>query len=195
MPAPRDRDSLRIGPRLRAIRRERGLSLRALAERTEFSASFLSQAELGQVSPSLGSLERIATALGTSLAGLLSPARERRGPLIQGRGAPRLRSEWSRATVQSLLPAGTDERVELIRITLERAGRTGKHLRPDASQQLAFCVRGRIAVEVGPTRYELDEGESILFDAGEPVVCRNDGRAMAELLLLTLRPPRRERRS
>jgi quercetin dioxygenase-like cupin family protein len=117
------------------------------------------------------------------------------GPLIQRRGAPRLRSEGSRATVQSLLPAGTDERIELIQITLEPAGRTGRHLRPDARQQLAFCVRGRIAVEVGPTSYELDEGESILFDAGEPVVCRNDGRAVAELLLLTLRRPRGGRRS
>ena len=186
-------DSLRIGPRLRAIRRARGLTLRALAKQTEFSASFLSQAELGQVSPSLGSLERIATALGTSLAGLLSPARTRQGPLIQRRGAPRLRSEWSRATVQSLLPADTDGHVELIRITLERTGRTGKHLRPDASHQLAFCVRGRIAVEVGPTTYELDEGDSILVDAGETVVCRNGGRAVAELLLLTLRSPRRRR--
>ena len=65
-------NSLHLGPKLRALRLEQNLSLRALAGRTGFSASFLSQVELGQVSPSLLSLDRLATALGLSLPLLLS---------------------------------------------------------------------------------------------------------------------------
>src|SRR5688572_5782629 len=109
MPHPGDGDTLDIGPRLRAIRRARGYTLRGLAKRTGFSASFLSQAELGQVSPSLGSLDRIAVSLGTSLAALLSRAPDSPGPIVQRSSAPGLRSEWSRATAQSLLPAGNHE--------------------------------------------------------------------------------------
>ena len=55
--------SVKLGPRLKAARNAKSLSLRALGERTGFSASFLSQVELGQASPSLASLGRIAVEL------------------------------------------------------------------------------------------------------------------------------------
>ncbi len=43
------------------------MSLRALADRVDFSASFLSQIENGQCSPSISSMEKIANALGVTL--------------------------------------------------------------------------------------------------------------------------------
>ncbi|MBI3763910.1 MAG: helix-turn-helix transcriptional regulator, partial [Chloroflexi bacterium] len=52
-----------IGARLRKRRKELGLSLRELGARTELTAGFLSQVEKDQASPSLASLQRIATAL------------------------------------------------------------------------------------------------------------------------------------
>ena len=56
-----------IGERLRAARQRRGLSLRALGELTGFSASFHSQVELGQASPSVGSLQRIVVPVNIAL--------------------------------------------------------------------------------------------------------------------------------
>jgi transcriptional regulator with XRE-family HTH domain len=57
----------RIGEVLRQLRERQGLSLRTLAGRAGFSASFLSQLENGQVSPSIASLDRIAAELGVTL--------------------------------------------------------------------------------------------------------------------------------
>ncbi len=53
-------------------RNELNLSLRALAEKTELSAAFLSQIECGKSNPSLNSLQRIAEALHVSLSYFLS---------------------------------------------------------------------------------------------------------------------------
>lgn len=53
-----------IGEKLRAVRQERGMSLRELAGKAEISASMLSQIETGKVFPSVRSLYDIATALG-----------------------------------------------------------------------------------------------------------------------------------
>jgi len=56
-----------LGSSLRGLREQQGMSLRALAERVDFSASFLSQIENGQCSPSISSMEKIANALGVTL--------------------------------------------------------------------------------------------------------------------------------
>ncbi|GAA4172236.1 XRE family transcriptional regulator [Gryllotalpicola koreensis] len=67
-----DEQALRIGQRIRALRRAGSLTLMQLAERTELSHSFLSQLERGHARPSMVSLERIARALGTTQVELLA---------------------------------------------------------------------------------------------------------------------------
>ncbi len=56
-----------IGEKLRAIRQERQMSLRELANKADVSASMLSQIETGKVFPSVRSLYGIANALGVSV--------------------------------------------------------------------------------------------------------------------------------
>ena len=56
-----------IGEKLRAVRQERQMSLRELADKAEISASMLSQIETGKVFPSVRSLYGIAAALSVSV--------------------------------------------------------------------------------------------------------------------------------
>jgi transcriptional regulator with XRE-family HTH domain/mannose-6-phosphate isomerase-like protein (cupin superfamily) len=56
-----------IGEKLRAVRQERQMSLRELANKAEVSASMLSQIETGKVFPSVRSLYGIANALNVSV--------------------------------------------------------------------------------------------------------------------------------
>lgn len=60
-----------IGERIRALRKERGLKQTALAAEAGMSASQLCHIEQGLGVPSLNTLERIASALKTTAAGLL----------------------------------------------------------------------------------------------------------------------------
>ena len=65
----RDAQYLReVGATIRALRQERGLSLRDLSRLTGFSISFLSLVERGRSSLALTSLHNVANALGTSVA-------------------------------------------------------------------------------------------------------------------------------
>lgn len=59
---------------MRRLRHARGLTLVQLAAATELSHPFLSQIERGLAQPSLGSLRRIALALGTSPIELIAAA-------------------------------------------------------------------------------------------------------------------------
>ena len=64
-----------LGPRLRRVREERGLSVRELARRISCSPSLISQIERGLSAPSVGILYAIATELRASLDFLFAVVR------------------------------------------------------------------------------------------------------------------------
>jgi len=71
-----DRQAERIGGRIRELRLAQGLTLVQLAGIAELSHPFLSQLERGRARPSMGSLERIARALGSSQLELMAAAED-----------------------------------------------------------------------------------------------------------------------
>ncbi len=56
---------------IRAVREDRGLSLREVARRIGVSPSFVSQVETGKANPSVGTLYSLVGVLGTSLDDLI----------------------------------------------------------------------------------------------------------------------------
>ena len=77
-----------IGQRIRQLRESRGMTQSQLQARSRVSRSYLSRIESGQMTPSLGTLEKIAEALGVGLNRFFVP--ETNGetvledPFIQG---------------------------------------------------------------------------------------------------------------
>ncbi len=64
---------LAIGKRIRELRKERGLTLKQMARRTNLSVSLLSQIERAESSASVSSLFKVATALDVRLTELFGP--------------------------------------------------------------------------------------------------------------------------
>lgn len=61
-----------FGVRLRALRRDRGLTQEALASRSEVSIDAVRRLEGGRYSPTLDTLGKLSTGLGVSLHGLVN---------------------------------------------------------------------------------------------------------------------------
>lgn len=80
-----DEIELQVSTRLRALRRERGLTLEALAELCDVSKSMLSKVERGESVPTVGAAMRIAAALAVPLEQLLGIAER---PWVEHRIAP-----------------------------------------------------------------------------------------------------------
>jgi transcriptional regulator with XRE-family HTH domain len=69
-----------IGPRLRRLREERGLSQEAVARRADISHGTYVRTELGNTTPSIATAQKIADALGVSLTDLTGdPSRDENG--------------------------------------------------------------------------------------------------------------------
>jgi len=73
-----DSNDPELGQAIRTMRQVQGLTLVQLAERAGLSNPFLSQVERSKAQPSMQSLQRIATALGTTIALLTASAQSSR---------------------------------------------------------------------------------------------------------------------
>lgn len=177
-----------VGKRLKEARQSQGLSLRTLGKSTGFSASFLSQVELGQASPSLASLQRIAGALGLSASALLAVHDEPTSILKKSKRAT-VRSEWSRATVESLVPGGSDDRLQAVLVRLGRKGRTGTTGYSRGQRLLAYCVSGSAVLVLGEPAEELsvEAGDSVVIDGPRTLAWQSAKTEKAELLVVTVR--------
>jgi transcriptional regulator with XRE-family HTH domain len=133
-------DYPQIGERLRASRRERGLSLRDLAERLGVSPSLISQIERGRANPSVSTLYAIVSELDVSLDDLLFDRRSVERP----DAAPRTPAEASDARPLPLQRA----QVFTVRGRTNRTGQPRQLLRGPV--RLAFGVEEFQRGHAGP---------------------------------------------
>src|SRR6476469_3242748 len=89
-PSPERVADARLGRAIRALRHEREMTLAQVAAAAGLSQPFLSQLELGRTRPSMRSLFRIATALGTTQQALLGRAEPAATVPLAGGGGGRL---------------------------------------------------------------------------------------------------------
>lgn len=171
-----------LGSRVRRLRAATGLSVRAFAEATGFSASFISQMENGVVSPSLGSLEKIAEALGVTLRDLFADAEQGR-LIVRREDRPHAHSSWSRARIEALGVAG--QKLAALLITLEPEGRSGKRPRAQLKEEFGFVLEGEVRLTLGEEEHELRKGDSAVLPAGVPRLWVNAISREARVLIVS----------
>jgi transcriptional regulator with XRE-family HTH domain len=193
MPPPAVRDAsrvsteIRIGEVLRRLREQHGLSLRTLAGRAGFSASFLSQLENGQVSPSIASLDRIAAELGVRIADLFDASQAPSAGVVRADARPGFTSSWSRARVESLTPPGARRPLEAVAVRIAPHGASGRDVSGHPSDQFAYVLKGPITLLLGDETLSLASGDSATIPRRAPHRWQNDGPATAEVLLVSVR--------
>jgi transcriptional regulator with XRE-family HTH domain len=177
-----------VGARLRAIRQLRRATLKTVAERASLSESFLSQIERGKASASVGSLTRIAAALGVNVADLFEPhallaeprvlRRDRRPGLLFGNLGRKY-----------LLTPRPLENLEVFVAELAVGGSTGDEPYTHGdSEELVVVLSGRIHLQLGEQLFELDQGDSIDYRSSIPHRVANVGDAVAEVMWV-ISPP------
>jgi XRE family transcriptional regulator, regulator of sulfur utilization len=162
-----------LGARLRHERTGRGLSLETLAARASVSRSMLSEVERGVKVPSVLVLDRIATALDTSIARLLDE--ERTAPVIlMRRDEQHVAKEapgWERRILSPVIP-GIE--FEFMRTTIGPrvdAGAFSPHA-PGSREYLAM-ESGTLLLTIDSVEYKLSAGDSIYY-AGDCVHAFNN---------------------
>jgi transcriptional regulator with XRE-family HTH domain len=175
-----------VGALVRRLRTQAGISLRTLAGQTDFSPSFISQVENGQVSPSISSMEKIAAALGVTLGEFFVAASEGEGGLVvRADDRQVLGSGWSNADIEALISPGSTARLEAILITLRPGGRSGKHPYAHPREEFAFVLQGSVVLVLGPEEHRLRRGDATTILPGELRLWRNETATPAKVMVIT----------
>lgn len=171
-----------VGQRIRAIREERGWSLRALAERSGLSINAISLIERGENSPTVSSLHLLATALGVSIAEFFREEQEQTVVFVKPAG--RLRSKANGIAMESLGIGLHNQQLEpfLIRV----AAGAGNIEQPVShpGEEFVYCLEGEIDYCVGDHIYSLEPGYSLLFEAAIPHCFHNRTQMPALLMMI-----------
>ena len=176
-----------VGAWVRRLRTERRMSLRELARLSDFSPSFISQVENGVVSPSIASMQTIATALGTTLGEFFAAAAEGDTGLIV-RVADRLQmsSLWSNARIEALSPM-KGQRFEPVLITLDPGGRSSKHPTARDTEEFAFVLSGEPTLTLGPDEHLLRTGDAVTIRPRELRRWENRSSVVVRILVVSNR--------
>jgi mannose-6-phosphate isomerase-like protein (cupin superfamily) len=154
-----------------------GLSLRDLSERSGVSAQMLSQVERGETSPTLAVAGKIAAGLELTLSQLL---RLDEGQHVAvSRAGARRRSTRGGHSFEEMTPPMPGQRADVSVHVLAPGASTGGHADPPmhepGSRETTVVLAGTLALIVDGTRYDLQEGDSVTFDADLPHHFENDG--------------------
>ena len=169
-----------VGPRLRALRKHRGVTLEQLADSTKISVSTLSRLESGQRRPTLELLLPIARAHRVPLDELAgAPATG--DPRIYPRPIQRNGSTWLPLTRNPGGPA-------VFKQIIPPDPSPGDSPRAPADQGIheghewLYVIAGRLRLSLGDQDFTLAAGEAAEFDTRIPHAVMNAGSEPAELL-------------
>ncbi len=132
-----------LGEHIRQFRLGIGLSVRTLATQTGLSPSLISQVEHGHVTPSIGSLERIAMVLGVSLGQLFAEPEPSPIGLVRATARPQLSSTWSPVSIEALGSMDGAWRLEPVMLTLAPGGRSGQDPTVQSGEKFGSFSRGK----------------------------------------------------
>ncbi len=156
--------SVDVGLRLRQIRQERGMSMRALSRASGLSTNALSMIERGRTSPSVSTLYKISDALGVPITAFFRQEPPRHDVVFCKAGA-RMRVPFPRGFWEGLGGESFVGDVEPFMLTLEPGAGSGPFSMLHLGHEFAICLSGQLEYEVEDQRFMLEPGDSLLFAA------------------------------
>jgi transcriptional regulator with XRE-family HTH domain len=183
-----DRLARILAARLREERRRQRLSLRKLAEVSGLSPTTVHQIETGRGSPSLATLQTLASTLGVPLATLLESGPPPPEPAVLLPAPQRPRTRTPGGSLERLATGLPGQRLRGLLLTIAPGGDTGEEAMVHPGHELVFGLAGRCLYDVAGKEYRVGPGDSLLVDSTRPHRARNSGRREARLLLVLYAP-------
>lgn len=175
-----------VGERIRAVRTERGLSLRALSARAEVSIGLLSQAERGVTDPSLQTLRAIARALDVPLFDLFQAPEEAAVAVVRRDQRLGLSAPHGEITYGRISPGAG--KLEMLEGVLQPGGASSSEPWSHASEECVLVTEGILTLDVGGETHTLQVGDSCYFDSRLPHRYCNTGSERA-VFIVSITPP------
>ncbi|HEX3607339.1 MAG TPA: cupin domain-containing protein [Candidatus Dormibacteraeota bacterium] len=179
-----------LGPKIRELRQQKGLSLQQLAERSDVSAAAIHKLERSGMVPTIATLMKLATALNRPVSYFVDEesvverpvvftAADQRRPVYTSKGGLELRSitgaygRFFMAGAAATVNAGAD---------------SGRKAMEHPGEELVYVVSGTLSFEVDGVTHQLGPGDALHFRTDRPHRWCNPGSGPAQAVWMALRP-------
>lgn len=178
-----------IGPKLKSLRKVRGYSLQALADRADVSAAAIHKIESSSMVPTISTLLKIAAALDKPVAYFVEEEEEL-APTVKIRADERPEIFTSHTGIDLGGISGPYGKFMLAGAlaTVIPGASSGSKPMYHAGEELLFVISGGFEFEVSGEVHELSAGDSLHFRTQQPHAWRNPHDVDAVIVWLTLRP-------
>ncbi|GAB5469742.1 MAG: cupin domain-containing protein [Rhodospirillales bacterium] len=167
-----------MGGRIRTLRKEAGLTLAQLSERTGLSVGYLSQIERDLSHPSIRALSDIAKVFKVNMGWLFQtpdPARNQEASYVVRRDE-RGTMNLTRGIREEVLSPDLDGPLKLFVTTLQPDAESGPEQTSHKGVEAGLVISGELMLVLDDKRYRLREGDSFSFPSRVSHRFYNEGR-------------------
>lgn len=175
--------SLDVGSRLKELREARHISMRELARRSELSANALSMIERNLTSPSVSTLNKLATAMEIPITAFfrINPEKHK---IVFCKSTERNRVHFLKGLWEGLGGESFIGRIEAFMLTLEAGGSSGPHGMLHSGHEFVYCLNGNLEYEVDGENFQLESGDSLIFSSQLMHRWRNSGQNVCNMIIV-----------
>lgn len=172
-----------VGRRLRAMRLNKGLSLKALSEISGLNINTLSLVENGKTSPSVSTLQQLSMALGISISSFFeSDPETKRIVFTQASDRPQIKVGGT--IMENLGRHFQDNAIQPFVVNLAPGSGSGDRSIVHTGNEFVYCLTGRVKYQIAEEIFKLDQGDSLVFQAHLPHCWMNIGEKPARIILV-----------
>ena len=176
--------------RIRALRKERRLTLEQLARQAGLTRSLLSKVENFRVTPSLPALGRIAGALGVTVSELMAGLDEKpRLAIIRKDERKRVVRDRpdSKFRYHALAHKRIAKAMEPFLVEIP-PGEARKKMLAHEDEEFFVVLKGKVNFEYGEEVHPLNPGDSVYADGNVKHRLINRGRGLVQILIVFAKP-------
>ena len=171
-----------IGPKIREMRKHRGMTLKEFSQKVGVTASLISQIERGVAAPSISSLKKISDTLGISIALFFNEEGRKTladdfSPIVRKHERKILHP--SPGVTYHLLSKNLQGKLEFLLAFYEVGASTGSKPYSHRGEECALVLKGKLEVQIGSSAYVLLKDDSITFSCEIPHRVSNVGKVLA----------------
>ena len=184
-------DELLVGRRLRELRNARGFSLRVLAGHSGLNVNTLSLIETGKSSPSVSTLQHLATALHVPITAFFAkdPVEKH---VVYTPATQVTQAGFGKAQMVNLARDLSGNDFQPFAVTLQPGMGSGDKMIVHTGHEFVYCLEGSLHYRIEGDEYQLNEGDSLVFEAHLAHCWKNNSNEITRFLLIMCPDDERE---
>ena len=181
---------MKIGKNLKALRKDRKMTLKELSAKSSVAIATLSRMEHDIMTGTLDSHMQICNALGIKLAEFYREVEDsgKNVSFARKKDEKDTLGPAKKSSVELLTTKVLTKKMMPILLRINKGGSSHREENKPGSEKFIYVFEGSITARVGKEEHTLVKGDSLYFDASLPHVFINTGRGEA-LGLCVLTPP------